>query len=89
MLGNVCGACMAPEMLRPYENHVMLQVWPGLELFSAEQLIVVFSLTLHGLDQFERGMTSTIECKSRGGFGTGVNGTKEMRDMNRIVRIAS
>ena len=40
-----------------------------------------------GLDKFEKGMTATFECKLKGRLGTGPNDAKEMRVLNRIVRI--
>lgn len=40
-----------------------------------------------GLDKFEKGMTATFECKLKGRLGTGDNDMKEMRVLNRIVRI--
>ena len=40
-----------------------------------------------GLDKFEKGMTDTFECKLKGRLGTGPNDAKEMRVLNRIVRI--
>ena len=42
-----------------------------------------------GLDKFERGMTDTFECKLKGRLGTGDDDLKEMRVLNRIVRITS
>ena len=40
-----------------------------------------------GLDKFEKGMADTFECKLKGRLGTGPNDAKEMRVLNRIVRI--
>ena len=40
-----------------------------------------------GLDKLERGMTETFECKLKGRLGTGGEDLKEMRVLNRIVRI--
>ena len=42
-----------------------------------------------GLDKFEKGMTDTFECKLKGRLGTGANDAKEMRVLNRIVRITN
>ena len=40
-----------------------------------------------GLDLYEKGMTATFECKFKGRLGHGENDLKEMRVLNRIVRI--
>ena len=40
-----------------------------------------------GLDKFEKGMTETFECKLKGRLGTGDEDAKEMRVLNRIVRV--
>ena len=40
-----------------------------------------------GLDKFEKGMTDTFECKLKGRLGTGDKDAKEMRVLNRIVRV--
>ena len=42
----------------------------------------------HGLNKFEEGMTQSFECKLKGRLGTGPNDCKEMRVLNRIVRIS-
>ena len=43
--------------------------------------------TSDGFDKFEKGMTDTFECKLKGRLGTGDDDLKEMRVLNRIVRI--
>ena len=40
------------------------------------------------LDLFEKGMQKSFECKMKGRLGLGANDCKEMRVLNRIVRIA-
>ena len=43
--------------------------------------------TPDGLDKYEKGMTQTFECKMKGRLGTKASDLKEMRVLNRIVRI--
>ena len=43
--------------------------------------------TQDGLDKYEAGMRETFECKMKGRLGRGPKDLKEMRVLNRIVRI--
>ena len=43
--------------------------------------------TPEGLDKYEQGMTKTFECKMKGRLGTRDTDLKEMRVLNRIVRV--
>ena len=43
--------------------------------------------TSEGLDLYETGMCAAFECKLKGRLGTGPEDFKEMRVLNRIVRI--
>ena len=43
--------------------------------------------TPDGLDKYEQGMLKTFECKIKGRLGTGPDDCKEMRVLNRIVRV--
>ena len=43
--------------------------------------------TSEGLDAYEKGMQEAFECKLKGRLGTDENDCKEMRVLNRIVRI--
>ena len=45
--------------------------------------------TAEGLDAYEKGMQEAFECKLKGRLGTGANDCKEMRVLNRIVRITN
>ena len=43
--------------------------------------------TSEGLDKYEAGMKASFDCKLKGRLGTGPNDCKEMRVLNRIVRV--
>ena len=43
--------------------------------------------TPSGLDMYEKGMAETFECKFKGRLGHGPEDLKEMRVLNRIVRV--